>query len=212
MVGMGLRVEGGALALALVVASGSALGAPKCAKHDEVTAIQAAAIQQQLMVAALTCNEIANFNQFQTSFSGELRRADASLQHMFHRLFGGGKGEAEYHAFKTRLANNSSIRSIHDNTGYCHDAGAAFEAALAPVKPTLESFVAGVGVTESGPVDSCDMNVAVGFSGAIPNVVPRPNPLRLAILTAPQAGAMSSTATTAAPASAATLPAPAANN
>jgi hypothetical protein len=181
-----LRKAGaGAVALAMITAATSAsFAASRCASSDEVTAIQAAAIQQQLMVAALTCNEVEHFNAFQTSFNKELRRADASLQHMFRRLYG-GRGEGEYHAFKTRLANNSSIRSIHDNAGYCRDAGVVFEAALIADKPTLASFVSGIEVTEEAPIGSCAMNVAVGFSGLIPNVVPKPNPLRIAGLAAP---------------------------
>jgi hypothetical protein len=199
MVGMGFRAESGAVALAVIVAAGSATGAPKCAMRDEVTAIQAAAIQQQLMVAALTCNEIEHFNAFQTTYGSELRKSDASLERMFRRLYGGGQGESEYHAFKTRLANNSSIRSIHDNAAYCRDAGVVFDAALTSDKPTLASFVSGIEVTEQGPVDSCELSVAVGFSGAIPTVAPRPNPLRLAALAA-------------APADAASPPAPPAGN
>ena len=176
----------GAIALALVTAATGAIGAPRCATSDELTAIQAAAIQQQLMVAALTCNQIEHFNAFQTSYSKELRRSDASLQHMFRRLYA-GRGDAEYHAFKTRLANNSSIRSIHDNPGYCHDASMVFDAALIADKPTLASFVSGIEVAEQGPVDSCGMTVAVGFSG-LPLVAPKPNPMRTASL-APSAPA-----------------------
>ncbi len=184
MVGMGQTKKLGAIALAMVTAASGALAAPKCASSDEVSAIQAAAIQQQLMVAALTCNQIEHFNAFQTSYGKELRRSDASLEHMFRRLYGGGPGEAEYHAFKTRLANNSSIRSIHDNEVYCHDAGVVFEAALIADKPSLASFVSGIEVTEQGPIDSCQLKVAVGFPAAIPSVAPKPNPLRLAALTA----------------------------
>jgi hypothetical protein len=178
MAGMRSRAGVGAVALALVVAANGAVAAPRCANSDEVTAIQAAAIQQQLMVAALTCNQVDHFNSFQTSFGKELRRSDAALQHMFRRLYA-GHGDAEYHAFKTRLANNSSIRSIHDNTGYCHDAGIVFEAALIQDKPTLASFVSGIEVTEQGPIGSCGMSVAVGFSG-MPTVAPKPNPMRMA--------------------------------
>jgi hypothetical protein len=174
------------MALALVTAATGAIGAPRCATSDELTAIQAAAIQQQLMVAALTCNQIEHFNAFQTSYSKELRRSDASLQHMFRRLYA-GQGDAEYHAFKTRLANNSSIRSIHDNPGYCHDAGMVFDAALIADKPTLASFVSGIEVVEQGPIDSCGMTVAVGFTG-LPLVAPKPNPMRTASL-APSAPA-----------------------
>jgi hypothetical protein len=174
-----LRKAGvGAVALALIAATSGATAAPRCANSDEVTAIQAAAIQQQLMVAALTCNQIDHFNAFQTSYNKELRRSDASLLHMFRRLYA-GHGEAEYHAFKTRLANDSSIRSTHDNAAYCHDAGIVFEAALIADKPTLSSFVSGIEVTEQGPVGSCGMSVAVGFAG-VPTVVPKPNPMRMA--------------------------------
>jgi hypothetical protein len=179
----------GALALVALAVGSSAMAGPptKCAKPDEVTAIQAASIQQELMVAALTCNEITNFNAFQTGYSQELRSSDGKLQRMFQRLFGGRRGENEYHAFKTRLANNSSIRSIHNNTDYCHDASMAFAAALGANKPTLADFVSGVPVSDPSPVNSCEIRVAVGLSGlkVAPNIVPKPNPLRVANLAEP---------------------------
>ena len=62
-----------------------------------------------------------------------------------------------------------------------------FDAALISDKPTLASFVSGIEVAEQGPVDSCGMTVAVGFSG-LPLVAPKPNPLRTASL-APSAPA-----------------------
>jgi hypothetical protein len=181
---MGRKVATGlACAAALLVATG-AMGAPRCARPDEVTAIQAAMIQQQLMVAALTCNEVAHFNAFQTSFGPELRESDAHLARMFRRLYGARRGEAEYHAFKTRLANHSSIRSIRDNADYCHNASLAFGAALTVSKPSLRDFVSGVQVVDDSPVDSCAMRVRVGFTGAGPDIVPRPNPDRLASVAA----------------------------
>jgi hypothetical protein len=192
MVGMGLRAKGGAVALAAVMSAGTAVGAPKCAARDEVTAIQAAAIQQELMVAALTCNQIDRFNAFQTSFAPELRKSDLSLERMFRRIYGLGDGEAAYHAFKTRLANNASMRSIHDNAAYCHDASVVFSAALISNKPSLAGFVSGIEVTEQGPVDSCDLSVSIGFSAEIPKVTPRPNPLRASALVAPAAASGSS--------------------
>lgn len=166
---------------ALAVAGSAEAGALKCAKPAEVTAIQAAAVQQELMVAALTCHDISNFNSFQTSFNHELRASDNTLLGMFHRLYGYRKGEVEYHAFKTRLANDSSMRAIHNSLEYCQEATAAFAAALAPDKPTLATFVDGVKVTDSSPVDSCEIRVASGLKGAaIPKIVPKPNPVRVA--------------------------------
>jgi hypothetical protein len=170
-----------AWAFGQAVICGQAMAAPPCAKDDEVTAIQASAIQQQLMVAALTCNAVGNFNAFQRGFATELRKSDANLMKMFKRFYGRG-GEREYHAFKTRLANDSSMRSIRDNPGYCAAAQVVFDAALAPQKPTLANFVSGVQVQESSPFSSCNIRVAVGLKGAVtnaPDVVPTPKPAQL---------------------------------
>jgi hypothetical protein len=166
----------GACALAWTMAAAPVLAAPQCAKDNEVTAIQAASIQQQLMVAALTCNAVANFNAFQVGYGKELRRSDGDLLKMFKRFYGRG-GEREYHAFKTRLANDSSMRSIHDNQGYCAAAQTVFAAALAEQKPTLAVFVSGVQVQESNPFSSCNIRVAVGLKGPVPDIVPTPKPV-----------------------------------
>src|SRR5579862_9105886 len=127
---MGRKVSAGVACVAGLAMAANAAAATRCAKPDEVTAIQAAMIQQELMVAALTCNEVEHFNAFQTNYGPELRASDARLLRMFRRLYGARRGEAEYHAFKTRLANHSSMRSIRDNTSYCRDARAVFDAAL----------------------------------------------------------------------------------
>jgi len=179
---MGRKTAAGVACIAALAVNANAVGAPRCARPDEVTAIQAAMIQQELMVAALTCNEVQHFNAFQTSYGPELRVADATLARMFKRLYRGARGEAEYHAFKTRLANHSSMRSIRNNPDYCREAGEAFAAALTPEKPSLSNFVAGVQVVEDSPVDSCQLRVAVGLAGtkAEPDVVPKPNPERVA--------------------------------
>lgn len=179
---MGLRLGASGVALVAIVATGSAaLAAPRCARPAEVTAIQVAAVQQQLMVAALTCHDVSSFNAFQTDFSRDLRASDRRLHSMFRRLYG-RRGTREYNAFKTRLANDSSMRSIHDNAGYCQEAKTIFSQALAPSRPSLANFVSAVPVHESGPVESCSIRVANGLSGhrAIPTVVPKPNPLRIA--------------------------------
>jgi hypothetical protein len=188
MVAMAGRIGAGAVMLAVLAAGSAAMaGPPKCARPDEVSAIQSAAIQQELMVAALTCNEVTRFNAFQTGYSRELRSSDGALLRMFQRLYGSRQGQSEYHAFKTRLANNSSIRSSTGNPDFCREAGQVFAAALGPERPSLAAFVSGIEVTQQSPVDSCQISVAVGLAGAkiIPNVIPKPNPMRVAALTPP---------------------------
>lgn len=192
---MGGKIRAGValLSAGLLATTAIARPVPKCAQPVEVSAIQTAAVQQELMVAALTCNEIDHFNAFQTGFNKELRASDATLEHMFKRLFGGARGEAQYHAFKTRLANDSSMRSIHDNVSYCQDARQVFAAALVPQKPSLADFVATIPVTEDSPVNSCEIRVAGGLSNlqaapASANViVPTPNPMRTAMVDQPVA-------------------------
>ncbi len=180
---MGRTFTLGALAVAGVVATDAtaarhARPAGRCAGPSEVSAIQTAAVQQELMVAALTCNQVDNFNSFQTSYSSELRSSDGTLLHMFTRLYGGSKGQAQYHAFKTRLANDSEMRSIHGNQEFCAATTQIFAAALAPAKPTLAEFVSGVPVEETSPVNSCEIQVATGLQGvqSATLVVPKPRP------------------------------------
>lgn len=132
----------------------------RCAMAEDMTAVQTAAIQQELMVAALTCNEVQRFNAFQTGFGPELRASDARLAAMFRRLYG-RRGEAAYHAFKTKLANNAEIRSIHNNPAYCQEAGSMLTTALATNRPMLSAFVRNLSVTvEESPAPTCNEKLA----------------------------------------------------
>lgn len=95
-----------------------------CGNRDERMAMRVAALQQELMVAALTCSAIPRYNAFVTSYRDELRADDNVLKAHFEHARAGGV--ADYHAFKTRLANEDSIRSIHD-ANYCYEADSAFQ-------------------------------------------------------------------------------------
>jgi len=191
---MGRRFMAGACLLALCVAAGSAEARKplKCADPKEVAAMQVAAVQQELMDAALTCGDEArsNFNAFQTAFGLELRRSDKALLSMFKRVMGGPKGDAAYNMFKTDMASKAELRRIHGHADFCTGANLVISAALGPEKPSLNDFVAGVPVTDmSGPVNSCQIEVAVTLQGAMvnPAVLPRPNPLRIAMVVPPPA-------------------------
>lgn len=197
---MGTRLMAGVCLLALCVTAGSAEArrALKCAGPAEVAAMQTAAIQQELMDAALTCGDQArtNFNAFQTSFNAELRRSDKTLLSMFRRVMGGSKGDAAYNLFKTDMASKAELRRVHGHADFCAAANLVISAALAPEKPSLSDFVAGVPVTDvaaadENPVGSCQLQVAVTLQGAMvsPAVLPRPNPLRVAMEDAPVAPA-----------------------
>ena len=186
-----LLAGGCVLALCLAATGGAeAKKALKCANPAEVTAMQASAVQQELMDAALTCGEAAqtNYNAFQTSFGPELRRSDKMLLQMFHRVLGFRKGDAAYNLYKTELASKAELRRLHGHQDFCTAANLVIGAALAPERPSLNDFVSGIQVKDiEGPVSSCQVEVAVTLQGAMagPDIVPTPNPLRVAVLTPP---------------------------
>jgi hypothetical protein len=106
-------LRAGAAGIAMVsMAQGALAGA--CIRHEEMTALQVAAVQQQLMVAALSCNAISLYNRFVVSYQRDLRTSDDALKAFFLRM-NRQDGLADYHAFKTRLANRSSLRSAADS-------------------------------------------------------------------------------------------------
>ena len=109
-----------------------------CARPEEANALKAAALQQELMVAALTCSQIALYNHFVISYRTELQQSDAQLQSFFLRQ-NPRTGMADYHAYKTRLANQASLSSLHNNN-YCANTQGAFDDAS--ITPTLAAFVA----------------------------------------------------------------------
>src|ERR1700733_13917613 len=154
----------------------------QCASAAEISAIQVEAVHEELSDASLACGEHAvdRFNQFQKRFLTELRRSDALMLSMFKRLYGVAKGNAAYDAYKTRaIAHAEQRRTIPGAAeNFCKAADIVFAAALAPDKPVLEDFVAGVPVEESSPVDSCEIKVNVALQGvaAAPSVMPTPRP------------------------------------
>ena len=170
-----LSLVGGVLAEARPVSSA-------CASAAEISAIQVSAVQQELTDAALACgpNEVALFNRFQTVFSKELRKSDATMMRMFKRLNGNRAGDAAYDSFKTRAIAHAEQRRTKPgaHANFCRTADVVFAAALAPDKPVLEDFVSGVPVNEANPVDSCEIKVAVALQGvqAGPDIAPTPRP------------------------------------
>jgi len=153
-----------------------------CATEAEISAIQVSAVQQELTDAALACgqHETDLFNRFQTVFNKELRRSDARMLSMFKRLDGSSRGNAAYDSYKTRAIAHAEQRRTKPGAAadFCKTADIVFAAALAPDKPVLEDFVAGVPVYENNPVDACEVKVGVALQGvAIERaVLPKPRP------------------------------------
>lgn len=120
----------GAAALAFLSMTGHVWAGGYCATPEESASLKIAALQQQLMVAALSCRQTELYNRFVIAYRADLQRSDAMLQGYFQHGDPHG-GMAAYHAYKTKLANTASLRSLHGIEAYCADAHAVFDMALA---------------------------------------------------------------------------------
>jgi hypothetical protein len=178
-------------AAALATDATAARRASNCADAVDLSALQTSAVQQELMDSALGCGHewVEKFNAFQTAFGPELRRSDRNLLTFFKRIYGPKKGDAEYNLFKTNMASKAEMRRVRNVDGFCTSANLVFAAALAAEKPTLNDFVAGVQIndTDDTPVGKCEIQVALTLKGAMadPEIMPTPNPLRLAVVEPP---------------------------
>ena len=155
----GIRTGVFGLALSSFVANATA--AEICATAQDLTAMQVAAVQQKLMVAALSCNDTALYNDFVTAYHEDLFASDQALQAFFVR-HNADTGAADYDAFKTKLANTYSLRSGGNTRAYCGTAQTTFKAALASNRPTLRSFVLSQPMATDARYAVCGETVAGG--------------------------------------------------
>lgn len=100
---------------------------PACEKPADAMAIKAAALQQEMMVAALACKAVGAYNEFVVSHQKALQASDRTLMAFFVTANPRG-GFDDYNLYKTELANAASLRAIRDLL-FCARAAAYFEAA-----------------------------------------------------------------------------------
>lgn len=169
-------VKTGSAALMLVCMASNVLAAAAnnagCARPEDMNALKSAAIQQRLMVAALSCDAATAYNDYVKSYQKELQAADRALQNFFRRL-SGAAGPEKYHAYKTHLANASSMQSIGNITAYCDSTKATFEASAANPKAGLKTFVEGQNFAVEEEYKPCEVRTA-GASGPALQAVPVP--------------------------------------
>jgi len=142
-----------ALALALAM-PGEAAAEARCQAPD-VAALNTAALQQELMVAGLACQAATDYNAFVVAYRPDLIAADAQVASFFERQ-DRRAGMADYNAFKTRLANDSSLKSLADIGGYCADAQAIFASALPREGLSLADLIAALPGTDADVADACN--------------------------------------------------------
>lgn len=98
----------------LVLALPISVAAKKCADKNEKAALDLRAMQSQLMVAALSCNQHEAYNRYIKKFSRELSQQGRAFEHYFRRIYS-QKAPYEMNRFITTLANASSKQSLRLN-------------------------------------------------------------------------------------------------
>jgi hypothetical protein len=115
-------------------------------------ALEAASMQQRMMVAGFTCHDASRYNEFVMSHRGELQRSDATLLAFFKNGHG---GEAAYHTYKTHLANHAALNSAEDGA-FCERVSVLFSHANRG--GALSDIVDSLPVNDTG-YDACESRV-----------------------------------------------------
>lgn len=108
-----------------------AIAVPGCGSTVDRAALKTAALQQELMVAALRCHDINEYNQFVLGHRSELISSDDALKAYFQND-DKQRGMATYNKYKTELANSASLESSRDLDAFCGAAADEFDIALRP--------------------------------------------------------------------------------
>jgi len=131
MVGSMIVRKGSRVLLLAALLAGTATIGPAaanvCINAKERALLETRVVQTELMVAALSCSESDRYNAFVNGFKRELRLAHSGLQAFFRRSYQ-GRADRELNKFLTRLANESSLRSLEDRPAFCEQADGMFEA------------------------------------------------------------------------------------
>jgi hypothetical protein len=122
-----MRRRVGIFAFLLVILGLTAQAAPVCERPEDSAALRVAALQQEMMVAAFMCHDVAAYNDFVLSHRAALQESDRNLMAFFQRA-NPQSGFDAYNLYKTELANTSSLRSLRDRY-FCYRVKADFQAA-----------------------------------------------------------------------------------
>jgi len=111
-----------------------------CAQARESEAFEIRALQSSMMVAALSCNQHSQYNQFIRNYKSDIASGGKDIKSYFERAYG-SKYEYELNKFITNLANRATKLSMEDDPDeYCDHTLAIFNS-LNSSKVDLEEFL-----------------------------------------------------------------------
>jgi hypothetical protein len=123
-------------AVLMLLGAPGAFAASTCVTGKDEAALQTRLVQTDLMVAALTCKKNPQYNAFVTRHQKELMKTHQTLRGFFKKR----GGEEALNEFFTRLANDSSKRSIANVKAFCENATIMYEGALGAEVSSFTNF------------------------------------------------------------------------
>lgn len=164
--------------LAVIASFAAGQASAMCVSSSERQAMTMRVLQTELMVAALTCGQQGEYNQFVRQFEGELVTQGKTLRSTFQRLYG-GKGQPRLDGFVTRLANEASQRSIGDRAAFCPRASELFSVVLKTPPAALVSVAEQQPFSDEHGASECSTRVASDTApqkAAAAKTSPKPRP------------------------------------
>jgi hypothetical protein len=145
--------------LATSLAFATPAHAAVCIRPGDAAALNAKALQSELMVSALACEEVDRYNAWVRQFEREIVANGATLKHLFRQAYGSA-AETRLGQFVTALANEAAMRSAVEKARFCAGTARVFDRVLIMTGPEFLAYVAGPDFAnrhdfaECGPRDS----------------------------------------------------------
>lgn len=158
-------IAAGALSLALIVPNLAA--AAVCAVPADENALQVRMLQNELMVAALTCNQRAAYNGFIMRFKPQLGAEGKHLQTFFKQKYGSGSTRA-LNGFITRIANESSHRGMKQRGAFCRQAESIHSGSVSLKPAGLAAYAKQFSFAGNHGFASCPTKVAASQAPSKP--------------------------------------------
>ena len=129
-------------------------GTAVCMRPGDEMAVNIRVMQSEMMVAALACDQAADYNAMVRKFQPDLVAGGAALKQMFRSAYG---ASAEHHLgrFVTVLANDAAQRSATEQAAFCTEASRVFERVKGMDRSEFRAFVAGAGYADRHGVSLC---------------------------------------------------------
>ncbi|MDB2414233.1 hypothetical protein N9W34_00500 [Rickettsiales bacterium] len=141
--------------LTFIIATLLPISSFACAMQEESQALDFRALQSNMMVAALSCDQQKNYNRFMIKYKNNLITGSEDIKSYFKRKYGFSY-ERELNRFVTDLANKATQFSMNKNSDtYCQQVSAMFKDLIDMEENMLGGYIEKQHLASLHGVNSC---------------------------------------------------------